>query len=105
VNLDALHLRGVSSLLFAAFLGLRPSLAHSQRPAPPVPRLDCRKPLTLDVATQSVVGMRLDVPDSVLEASLPPHSVQRHVEIDDADIVVTSTITLCGLRMARSAGP
>jgi hypothetical protein len=86
----------LSALLFATFLGLGPSPAHSQRPAPPVPTLDCVKPLTLDVATQSVVGIRLDVPDSVLVASLPPRSVRRHVKINGADTVVTFTITLCG---------
>ena len=59
--------------------------------------LDCRQPLTLDVATQSVAGVRLDVPDSVLEASLPPGSHKRNVEVyDDADTAITHTITLCG---------
>jgi hypothetical protein len=86
----------LSSLLVAAFLGLKPSLAHSQRPSSPVSRLDCAIPLTLDVTSPSVVGIPLDVPDRVLEASLPPRSLRRHVAIDGADTVTTFTITRCG---------
>jgi hypothetical protein len=86
----------LSSLLLATFFGLSPSLAHAQRQGSPVPGLDCRQPLTLDVATQSVVGVRLDASDSLLEASLPPRSVQRNVESYDDETVITLTITLCG---------
>ena len=84
-----------SSLLLAAFFGLSPSIAHPQRQGAAVASIDCRQPLTLDVATQSVAGIRLDVPDSLLEASLPPRSVQRHVESYDDETVVTLTVTLC----------
>jgi hypothetical protein len=86
----------LSSLLLATFFGLSPSLAHSQRQGPPVPSLDCRQPLTLDVATQSVVGVRLDAPDSLLEATLPPHNVRRNIEVYDGDTATTLTLTLCG---------
>jgi hypothetical protein len=88
--------RPIASLLLVTFSGLSPSLAYSQRQGPPVASFDCRHPLALDVARQSVAGIRLDAPDSLLEASLPPRSVQRHVESYDDETVTTLTLTLCG---------
>jgi hypothetical protein len=58
--------------------------------------LDCHKPLTLDVAAPSVAGIRLDAPDSLIEASLPPRNVKRNAGMYGADTVITYTITLCG---------
>ena len=78
-------------------LGLLGLLAvHARAQVSTVHQLDCRKPLTLDVATRSVVGIPLDVSDSALEASLPPRSLERQVHVDDGDTVTTYTIALCG---------
>ncbi len=74
-------------------LGLLGLLAvHARAQVSTVRQLDCRKPLTLDVATRSVVGIPLDVSDSALEASLPPRSVERQVDVYDGDTVTTYTI-------------
>jgi hypothetical protein len=86
---DSQSARGV-----AGSHGIGHALAGAARDR--IDSLDCHQPLTLDVASQSLVGVRLDAPDSLIEASLPPHSVKWNVDVHDTDTVTTHTITLCG---------
>jgi hypothetical protein len=68
---------------------------HVAKGRDPMRSLDCKHPLTLDVATQSVAGVSLDAPDSLIEASLPPGSVKRDVDVHESHSGAIHTIALC----------
>jgi hypothetical protein len=74
------------------------TVTHSREGVPPdrLASLGCPQSLTIDVAAPSVAGVRLDPPDSLIEAALPPGSVKRNVVVYDTDTVTTYTINLCG---------
>ena len=57
--------------------------------------VDCSRPFVFNVPARSVAGIPLDVPDSVLDATLPTRSVQKTVQHSEQDTYSSCDILLC----------
>jgi hypothetical protein len=58
--------------------------------------IDCKRPLVVDIAAKSVAGFRLDVSDSVLEATVPNALLRKTVDTLEGDSSITYGMELCG---------